>query len=219
MSHREERGQDQKSGIILDLQVANPFQSLCGRDAYIELRSLMSPKYLIANPYKDIRLAIQNYISPKKRVVTAERAKFLSERQAVGESSDVFLVRLREESRNCDFGKLKSVTKPEEELMKIYLTSRLRDPEAKLRLLDGIKEAKPEMWLTEMTENLQFRCQAMAFASYSSGNQPFNVKQELGYNIQKTFPKPNKKFTANESNDMSTRVGGRTHASVDPVRP
>ena len=108
----------------------------------------MSPKCLIAASYKDIRLAIQNYIYPKKRVVTAERAKFLSVIQAVGESSDDFLVRLREESRNCDFEKIKSGTKPEKELMKIYFISRLRDLEAKLRLLDGIKEAKPAMRLT-----------------------------------------------------------------------
>ena len=65
----------------------------------------MSPRNLIDTPYKDIRLAIQNYISPKERerVVTAERAKFLSVIQAVGESDDDFLARLREEARYCDF--------------------------------------------------------------------------------------------------------------------
>ena len=61
---------------------------------------MMSPRNLIDTPYKDIRMAIQNYNSPKERVVTAERAKFLlSVLQGVRESDDDFLARLREEAR------------------------------------------------------------------------------------------------------------------------
>ena len=72
------------------------------------------------------------------------------------ESDDHFLARLREEARYCDFEKLKKAANPEEELVKIKFISGLRDPEAKLSLLDGIK-AKPTTSITEMTENLQFR--------------------------------------------------------------
>ena len=88
----------------------------------------MSPKYLIATPYKDISLAIQCYISPKKRVVTSERAKFLSVIPAVVESSDVSLVRLRGESSNCVLEKLRSGTKPEEELMKLCFFLKIEGP-------------------------------------------------------------------------------------------
>ena len=172
----------------------------------------MSPRNLIDTPHKDIRLAIQNYISPKERVATAERAKFLSVIQGVGESDDDFLARLIEEARFCDFEKLKTVANPEEELVKIKFISGLRDSEAKLRLLDGIK-AKPAMSVTEMTESLQFRSQAMAFASSSSGNKPFNVKEEVGFNFKKTFRKPNEKITANKNNNMCTRCGGKPHSS------
>ena len=80
------------------------------------------PKKLLDTPFKEIRLAIQNYISPEERVVMAERAKFLSVIQGVGESEDDFLARLREEARYCDFEKLKTVTNPEEELVKIKLS-------------------------------------------------------------------------------------------------
>ena len=200
-------------GTVQDLQVTNLFLSMCGQDAIIKLRSLMSPRNLIDTPYKDIRLAIQNYISPKKRVVTAKRAKFLSVIQGVGESDDNFLARLREEARYCDFEKLKTAANPEEELVKIKFISGLRDPEAKLRLLDGIK-AKPAMSVTEMTESLQLRSQAMAFASSSSGNKPFTVKEEVGFNFKKTFRKPNEKITANKSSNMCTRCGGKPHSSI-----
>ena len=166
---RAEKKEDKvnNDGTIVDLQVTNLFLSICGQDALLKLRSLMSPEKLLDTLFKQIRLAIQNYISPKERVVTAERAKFLSVVQGVGESEDDFLARLREEARYCDFEKLKTVTNPEEELVKIKFISGLRDPEAKLRLLDGIK-TKPTMSLSEMTENLQFRSQAMAFASSST---------------------------------------------------
>ena len=210
---RAEKKEDKvnNDGTVQDLQVANLFLSMCRQDAIIKLRSLMSPRNLIDTPYKDIRLAIQNYISPKERVVTAERAKFLSVIQGVGESHDDFLARLREEARYCDFEKLKTAANPEEELVKIKFISGLRDPEAKFRLLDGIK-AKPAMSVTEMTESLQLRSQAMAFASSSSGNKPFNVKEEVVFNFKKTFRKPNTKITANKNN-MCTRCGGKPHSS------
>ena len=130
----------------------------------------------------------------------------------MGESDDDFLARLREEARYCDFEKLKTAANPEEEVVKKKFISGLRDPEAKLRLLDGIK-AKPAMSVTEMTKNLQFRSQAMAFASSSSGNKPFSVKKEVGFNFKKNIRKPNEEITANKNNNMCTRCGGKSHCS------
>ena len=71
-----------------------------------------------------------------------------------------------------------------------------------------------------MTKNLQFRSKAMAFASYSSGNEPFNVDKRLVTTSKKRpFENQTKKLMANESNDMCTSVGGTTHVSLDPVQP
>ena len=120
------------------------------------------------------------------RVVTAERAKFLPAIQDVGESDDNFHARLREKSRYCDFEKLKTAANPEE-WVKIKFFSGLRDPEAKFSLLDGIK-AKPAMSVTEMTESLQFRSQAMDSASASSGNKFFLPwKKKLGSTSKRPF--------------------------------
>ena len=102
---RAEKKEDKVNtdGTVEDLQVTNLFLSMCGQYAIIRLKSLMSPRNLVDTPYKDMRLAIQNYISPKVRVVTAEKAKFLSAIQGVGESDYDFLARLRDEARYCDF--------------------------------------------------------------------------------------------------------------------
>ena len=107
----------------------------------------------------------------------------------------------------------KTVTNPEEELVKIKFISGLRDPEAKLRPLDGNK-TKPTMSLSKMTESLQFKSQATAFASSSTGNRPFVIKEEVGYNFKKTFRKPSEKFTGNKGNgNLCNRCGGKPHSS------
>ena len=77
----------------------------------------MSPKKFLDTPFKEIRQAIQNHISPKERVETAERAKFLPVVQCVGESDDNFIARLRDEARYCDFKKHKTAPNTEEELV------------------------------------------------------------------------------------------------------
>ena len=127
------------NGTIQDLQVANLFFIMCRQDAISKLRSQNSPRYSIDTPYRDIRLAIQKIISPNERVVTADRAKFLSVIQGGEESDGNFLAPLGEEARYSDFEKLKTATNPEDELVKVKFISDLRDHEVKLRLLDGIK--------------------------------------------------------------------------------
>ena len=70
------------------------------------------------------------------------------------------------------------------------------------------------MCLSEMTESLQFRIQAIAFASSSTGNRPSVIKEEVGYNFKKTFRKPSEKFIGNKGNgNLCNRCGGEPHSS------
>ena len=65
-----------------------------------------------------------------------------------------------------------------------------------------------------MPESLQFRSQAIAFASSSTGNRPFYKKEEVGYNLKKTFRKPTLNFTGNKGNgNLCKRCGGKPHSS------
>ena len=92
--------------------------------------------------------------------------------------------------------------------MKLKLVSGLRDHEAKPRPVVGIK-IKPAMTLSEMTERLLFRSEAMAFASFSPGNIPVTAKEEVGYNFKKTFRKPSENFTGSKGNGhICNRCGG-----------
>ena len=70
------------------------------------------------------------------------------------------------------------------------------------------------MSLSETAESLQFRSHAMAFASSSTGNKPFVLKEEVGYNFKKTFRKPTEKFIGNKGNgNLCNRFGGKPHIS------
>ena len=62
---RAEKKEDKinTDGTVQVLQVTNLFLSICGLDAIIEFRSLISPRNLIDTPYKDIRLSIQIFFS------------------------------------------------------------------------------------------------------------------------------------------------------------
>ena len=85
------------------------------------------------------------------------RAKFLSVIQGREHSNGNFLARLRIEARYCDFQTLRTTNT--EKSPKIKIICSLRDPETKLGLLDSKKHHVS----SEMTENVQFRGQAMAF--------------------------------------------------------
>ena len=74
---RTEKKEDKVNTDVttVDLQIPNLFLSICGQDedALLKFWSLMSPKKLLDTPLKEIRQAIQNYISPKERVETAAK--------------------------------------------------------------------------------------------------------------------------------------------------
>ena len=126
---RGEKKEDKANtdGTIVDLQVTNLFLIICVQDELLKLRSLIRPKKFLDTRFKEIRQAIQNYISTKE-YKRQKGAKFLCVVQGVGESDDHFLARLREEAPYCDFENFKTLTNPEEEMVKIKFISGLRDP-------------------------------------------------------------------------------------------
>ena len=110
-------------GTIVGLQVTNLFLITCRQEKIIHFRSLWSPRNLIDTPYKDIRSAIHNVITPKERVVTAEKAKFLSVIQSVPEFQSARYSRSQGKSTLLWLRKLKTVANTKEELVKGKLIS------------------------------------------------------------------------------------------------
>ena len=94
---------------------------------------------------------------------------------------------------------------PLEEIVRIKFISGLKDPEARLRLLDGIK-TKPTMTFSELTDILHFRSQAMVFTSSSTGNKTSYSEEISGKQFQK--------FTGSKSSGhMCNKSGAKLHSS------
>ena len=121
---------------------------ICKQDAISKFRSCMGLKNLLVAPFEDIRVLIKNYISTKERVITAERVKSLSDVQGDEKSDHDFLARIREEARYCDFETLKTVTKSQEQLVKIKFILGFSEFQAGL---SGIK-TKPTITLSKMAK-------------------------------------------------------------------
>ena len=68
-----------------------------------------------------------------------------------------------------------------------------------------------------MTESLQFRGQAMVFASSSSCNKPFNVKEEVGFIFKKIFQNQMKKLRLLKTTTCALGVEV-SHTLVEPVQ-
>ena len=68
-----------------------------------------------------------------------------------------------------------------------------------------------------MTESLQFRSQAMTFASSSSGNKPINVKKKLGSTSKRPFENQMKKLRLIKATTCALGVEV-SHTLVEPVQ-
>ena len=53
----------------------------------------------------------------------------------------------------------------------------------------------------------------MAFSGFSIGNKPLKVKAKVGNELKRPFQTTNEEFTADKSNNMCTRCGGKPISS------
>lgn len=119
--------------------ITDNFLACCGLDALATLQRIVLPQSLSSMPFADIQTAIQAYVQPKKKLVIAERSSFNAMRQAPEESVVDFVARLRHGARYCDFEKLKVVTDPCEELIRVALVSGLHDGAQRHKVLERLQ--------------------------------------------------------------------------------
>ena len=73
------------------------------------------------------------------------------------------------------------------------------------------------MSVNEMTKSLRFSSQVKVFASSSSGNKPFTVKDEVGFNFKRPFENQMKKLQLIKATTCALSVEV-SHTLVDPVQ-
>ena len=84
-----------------------------------EVKSLVAPTKVETMAFNEIETVLEKYLQPKKRLVIAEQTKFVAITQRKGESSGVFLARLKEAARYCEFGNLKTIAEPEANMIRL----------------------------------------------------------------------------------------------------
>ena len=147
-----------------DFQITDFFISRCGIQALKKLNSLIAPKKVEDIAFAEIQSTLISYLKPAERLVVAERTMFLSIEQGNAEKEADFLARLREAARYCKFNDLKTCNDPEAELIRLRFIAGLSDREAKLKLLEQLRE-KADLTCQDWMQTLQYRSQAERFVS------------------------------------------------------
>ena len=88
------------------MAITDLFLAKAGVEAIRRVSVMAHPNKLEEMPFEDIRKTIMSAVQPHKKLVIAERVKFLSLRQAEGENVQLYVERLRQATKSCEFEKL-----------------------------------------------------------------------------------------------------------------
>ena len=111
-----------------------------GCEAIQNVSMMAYPRNLEELTFKEIDEVIKRNIRPKKRLVIAERTKFLETRQHPNESIVQFIHQLKEKAKYCEFERLGTgEMTTENELIMLCLIEGMHDPAFKHKLLEMLQ--------------------------------------------------------------------------------
>ena len=122
------------------------FLSFLDIEAYLRLKTIVAPKDVSTMSFDDINVVLKDYLTPRKKLVIAERSQFFEAKQLDGECAAGYIQRLRKMSQYCEFDKLSG----EEDVVKLKFISGLRDNGIKQKLLEA--NISKELSLNESVE-------------------------------------------------------------------
>ena len=140
------------------------FLSLVDIEAYLKLKTIVAPENIVEMKFKKIKVLLTDYLTPRKKLVIAERARFFEIKQLDGECASEYIQRLRKASEYCEFDKLTG----EEDIVKLKFISGLCDGATKQKLL----EANIDKELT-LNESLELVKNIEQISHYTSSSHTF----------------------------------------------
>jgi len=149
-------------------QVTDLFLSKAGMEALRQVSIMAAPLVLEDTKFEDIHNIIMEKMQPKKRLVVAERTRFLATRQGVGENVRRYVQRLREAAKFCNFKDLNAqaaTQTAEDELILMRLVDGLVNSTHRIKLLEFMQSATTEPSLDNC---VQFAQQLEMIQSYHS---------------------------------------------------
>ena len=121
-------------------EITNQFMAYAGCEAIMRLKVMVYPRDIQRMSFREIEQAIRKDVRPKKKLVIAERTKFLSTKQNPGESVRNYIHRLKQASRFCEFEKLGSGTMSiQEELIQLRFIEGLHEQNQKDKILERLQ--------------------------------------------------------------------------------
>ena len=122
--------------------ITDHFISSAGIAAIKKISTFCRPKRIQDIQFEDIKKLILKHILPRKRIILAERSKFMRTVQKSNESLETYLHRLKDSARYCDFDKLNTTgcnQSGEDELIQMRLIDGLCNIEHKNKMLEFIQ--------------------------------------------------------------------------------
>ena len=125
-------------------QITDLFLAKAGVEALQEVSIMAAPKVLENMRFEEIRKVIMDKMSPKKRLIIAERTRFLATMQDPAEDIRHYTQRLREAAKFCEFDKLNSADArqtAEDELIQMRLVDGIHNSSHRVKLLEYMQAA------------------------------------------------------------------------------
>ena len=121
-------------------EITDQFMAYAGSEAIMKIKVMVYPRVVEKMSFREIEQAIRKDVRPKKKLVIAERTKFLSTKQNLGESVRNYVHRLKQASRFCEFEKLGSGTMSiHEELIQLRFIEGLHEQSQKDKMLERLQ--------------------------------------------------------------------------------
>jgi len=129
------------------LAITDLFLAKAGVDAIRRVSVMAHPKDLESMPFDEIRKVIMAAVRPQKKLVIAERVKFLSLRQEATESVQLYAERLRQTARFCEFDKLGTEGQSiEDDLVQMRVIDGLFRTEQRVKTLEYLQSGSPKLY-------------------------------------------------------------------------
>ena len=138
-------------------EVTDLFLSRAGVQAVRDVSLMAHPNELEKMDFKDIKELILAKMRPKKKLVIAERSKFMALRQEPQESARIFAQRIRDAARFCEFDQLNNGghQSAEDELVQTMLVSGLFQAQQRSKVLQHIQSSSHPVTLDSSIDFLQ----------------------------------------------------------------
>ena len=121
-------------------EITDLFLAKAGIEAVKKISLMVYPKELENMIFDDIKTVIMSHLRPQKRLIIAERVRFLASKQQNNENIVSYAQRLRKASRFCNFEKLgKDGQSAEDDLIQMRLIDGLQSPDQRIKALEMLQ--------------------------------------------------------------------------------